>query len=382
MTSRVRVLVVDDAVVIRKAVATLLASDADVEVVGTANDGKAALAKVDELKPDVVVLDVHMPEMSGLQTLEALRDRPVRPPVIMLSSLTEDGADVTVRALALGAADYVTKPSYAGGLAGAFDELRRTLLPKVKALGLRGGRATAAARPAALRPSAPPAPLATRPSPAPSAPLELLAIGCSAGGPAALCEVFRRLPGDLPVPIVVTQHMPPVFTRLLAEQISNVSAVKLREAEQGAPLRRGEAWIAPGDFHMVIRKEADGARIDLHKGPPEHSCRPAVDPLFRSVAAAYGPRALAVVLTGMGQDGCSGARAIVDAGGCVLAQDEATSVVWGMPGFVVRAGLASAVLPLDRVADEIVMRLARGRDSETLRAAKAWARPTGGHGAG
>ncbi len=362
--ARVRVLVVDDAVVIRKAVSSLLASDPDIEVVGTANDGKSALTKVDELSPDVVVLDVHMPEMGGLQTLEALRQRPVRPQVIMLSSLTEDGADVTVRALALGAADYVTKPSYAGGLAGAFDELRRTLLPKVKAVGL--GTRLRPLAPAPVRASSPPTPhepVLRR------APLELVAIGCSAGGPAALCEVFRRLPGDLPVPVVVVQHMPPVFTRLLAEQVSNISALHLREAEAGVLLRPGEAWIAPGDFHMVLRRDADGVRVELNKGPPEQSCRPAVDPLFRSVAHVYADRALAVVLTGMGQDACAGARTVVEAGGRVIAQDEATSVVWGMPGFVVRAGLASAVLPLDRVADEIVMRVARARASGSLRAA-------------
>lgn len=371
----VRVLVVDDAVVIRKAVAAVLASAAGLEVVGTANDGRSALDRIDELSPDVVVLDVHMPNMGGLQVLEALRGRARRPAVIMLSSLTEDGADVTVRALALGAADYVTKPSYGGGLAGSSEELRRTLVPKVQAIGARV-RGLAPAPPAAVRPSAPaPAPGAPR-----AAPFELVAIGCSAGGPAALCELFRRLPGNLPVPVVITQHMPPVFTRLLAEQISNLSALKPREAVEGAALRPGEAWIAPGDFHMVLRRDGDAVRVSLNKAPPEHSCRPAVDPLFRSVAEVYGPRALAVVLTGMGQDALLGARAVVEAGGRLIAQDEATSVVWGMPGFVVRAGLASAVLPLEHIADEIVMRIARGRSSETMRAAKSWAlAPGGGH---
>ena len=191
--------------------------------------------------------------------------------------------------------------------------------------------------------------------------IDVVAVGVSTGGPNALAEVFPRLPGNLAVPVVVVQHMPPLFTRMLARRLDGSSGLRVAEGEDGAAAQPGDAWIAPGDHHMTLARDGAQVVIRLDQNPPEHSCRPAVDPLFRSVADAFGPHALAVVLTGMGQDGLEGCQAIVDAGGQVIVQDEASSVVWGMPGFVARAGLAQAVLPVTEIASEIEFRLRRGR---------------------
>jgi two-component system chemotaxis response regulator CheB len=352
--TKIRVLVVDDAVTFRRLLADELASDPALEVVGTAANGRIALAKMTQVNPDIVILDVEMPEMDGLATLKELRKTFPRLPVIMFSALTERGASATLDALALGATDYFTKPCSAGGLDGSLQIIREQLIPEIKALCRREGREELATRPVPLVPRPPS--LAPRPSPGP---VEVLAIAASTGGPNALAEVFRGFPADFPVPIVIVQHMPPMFTRLLAERLSAEFPIRVHEGNSGSVLQPGHAWIAPGDHHMIVVRDSGQARLLLHQDPPENSCRPAADVLLRSVAKTFGANSLTVILTGMGQDGLRGCEALREAGGQVLAQDEASSVVWGMPGYVARAGLADRVLPLSLIAEEICRRIRR-----------------------
>jgi two-component system chemotaxis response regulator CheB len=354
---KIRVMVVDDAVVVRRIVTDVLAADPDIEVVGTAPNGRLALAKLAQLAPDLVTLDIEMPELDGLQTLVELRKSHPRLPVIMFSTLTERGATATLEALARGASDYVTKPANVGSVTLAMERIRDELIPKIRAL---TGRV--------VLPRKPPAPPAPRPvlstaSPRPALPVrvDVLAIGVSTGGPNALAVVIPALPADFPLPIVIVQHMPPVFTRFLADRLSSTSKLKVREGEEGGVVEPGVVWVAPGNYHMLLRRDGEQVRVGLNQATPENSCRPAVDPLFRSVADLYGNRSLGLILTGMGQDGLLGAGAIHAAGGQVLAQDEATAVVWGMPGAVVGAGLADRVLPLEQVATELVQRAGVGR---------------------
>jgi two-component system chemotaxis response regulator CheB len=343
---KIRVLVVDDVALIRRLVSDELSKDPELEVAGTAANGKIALARLPQVNPDLVILDVEMPEMDGLETLRELRKTYRRLPVIMFSSLTERGAAETLDALALGATGYFTKPT-SSGVEASLEVIRTQLIPEIKAICAQqakvAGHAAAPAPPAA----------ANRLTSA----VEVLAVGTSTGGPNALAELFPRLPADLPVPIVVVQHMPPLFTALLAERLSAQSSIKVHEGTSGTVLLPGHAYVAPGDRHMIVTRDGTQRRLLLHQDPPENSCRPAVDPLFRSVAQAYGAGALAVVLTGMGQDGLRGCQVLRGAGAQILAQDEATSVVWGMPGAVARAGLADRVLPLAMIAPEVVQRI-------------------------
>ena len=341
--SRIRVLIVDDSVVIRRMISDCLAADPDLEVVGTAADGHIGLAKITQLNPDIVTMDIEMPVLDGLETLKALRKTHPKLPVIMFSTLTERGASATLDALALGANDYVTKPANVGSVQAAIQRIREDLVPKIKGLCRRS--TVPAIKPLLRRPL-------TASATGPSR-IDVVAIGVSTGGPNALAAMLPGLAAQFPVPVVIVQHMPPLFTRLLAERISTIPGRHAREGVAGAVLAPGDIWIAPGGFHMEVEKGATGTRLLLHQGPPECSCRPAVDVLFRSVARVFGPRALAVVLTGMGQDGMLGSQAIREAGGQVLAQDEASSVVWGMPGAVTEAGLAHKVLPLSQIAEEI-----------------------------
>jgi two-component system, chemotaxis family, protein-glutamate methylesterase/glutaminase len=353
---KIRILVVDDAVVFRRMVAEELSCDPDLEVVGTAANGRIALARMPQVSPDLVILDIEMPEMDGLATLAELRKTYPRLPVIMFSALTERGAEATLDALALGATDYFTKPASAGGLEDSLAVIREQLIPEIKAL-FASARNQSAAK-AEPRPTVvPPTPAAPRRPATRPGPVQVLAIGTSTGGPNALADLFGRLPACFPVPIVIVQHMPPMFTRLLAERLSAQFPIRVQEGCSGSVLQPGQAWIAPGDHHMIVVRDNHQVRVLLHQDPPENSCRPAVDVLLRSVAKAFGPNSLTAILTGMGQDGLRGCEAVREAGGQILAQDEATSVVWGMPGHVARAGLADRVLPLSLIADEIVRRV-------------------------
>jgi two-component system chemotaxis response regulator CheB len=336
------VLVVDDSVVVRRLVSEQLARDPDLYVVGTAASGAIALAKLDQLAPDVITLDVAMDGMSGLETLERLRA--VRPQVrvIMLSALTARGAEATISALLLGASDYVAKPSASGSdVASVCAELAQ----KIKAVAPRTASGDSVA-------------VGERRA---SGVVDVVAIGLSTGGPNALAEVLPALPADFPVPVLVVQHVPPVFSKYLAQGLANTCKLRVEEALHGARVAPGTIWIAPGNQHLAVAREGADVRVRLTDDPPENSCRPAVDVMFRSVSRVFGPGVLGVVMTGMGQDGLDGARAITAGGGRVLAQDEESSVVWGMPGAVVRGGVADAVLPLDEIAGEIVRRASVGR---------------------
>jgi two-component system chemotaxis response regulator CheB len=359
---KAKVLVVDDAMLIRRMVTDVLAADASIEVVGEAANGRIALQKIAQLNPDLVTLDVEMPEMNGLQTLKEIRRTHPRLPVIMFSAVTERGAADTLEALHYGASDYVTKPAGAAGRATAQQRIREDLVPKIKSLcRLAGVSPLIGARPATGVRSAP-RPFTLRPLGATIA-ADVVAVSLSTGGPAALAAILAKLPFDFRAPILVVPHMPQMFTRFFAERLSGQTSLAVVEASDGQTVQPGVVYVAPGDFHLTVRKDAGAAVLVLDQRPPEHSHRPAADVLFRSVAAAYGPRALALVLTGMGQDGLRGCEHIADAGGRVLAQDEATSVVWEMPGLVARAGLADAVLPIAEMADELLRRTARSREA-------------------
>ncbi len=366
--TRTRILIVDDSAVMRSLLRSIVMADGGLEVAGTAADGATALSAVASLEPDLVLLDVEMPVMDGLATLRELRRRGHRMPVIMCSSLTQRGARVTVEALASGASDYVTKPAGQPGRQEAQRVLSQELTPKVHALAGKPRLQPPAEVLAATAPRMPKAgPLLFSPLRAqmPTAPLAALAIGVSTGGPAALEVLLPALPQDFPLPVLIVQHMPELFTRLIAERLDARCPLKVKEASEGEPVSPGTIWFARGNWHMeVTASPAAGARATLHlsQGPLENHCRPAVDVLFRSAARTYGAGMLAVVLTGMGSDGMSGCRAIREQSGTVLAQDQATSTVWGMPGAVVQAGLAHKVLPLEAMAEEIVRIARRARD--------------------
>jgi len=347
---KIKVLIVDDSAVIRKVLGDLMREDPEIEVVGTASNGKIALAQLEQLKPDVVTLDVEMPEMNGLETVKAMRGSGATLPIIMCSSLTASGASTTLDALALGASDYVTKPSSHG--VNTREVVGDDLLKKVKGLAVSHVN-TADTNPRSIRGASPaPQPISlTAPS---TNAIDAIAIGVSTGGPNALLEIVPRLPSNLNVPILMVQHMPPIFTKLLAERLDSLTKLTVVEAEQGQEIRPGTIYIAPGGFHMEVKRILGQTKIHLTENPPENSCRPAVDVLFRSVASVYGSKALAVMLTGMGEDGLRGCKAIKAAGGTIIAQDRESSVVWGMPGAVVEAGLASSTVPLTGVADAII----------------------------
>ncbi len=368
----VRVLVVDDSVVVRRLVSDVLTSDPDIEVVATASNGRLALARVEQLAPDLVTLDIEMPEMDGISTLRELRRRGSRIPVIMFSTLTERGASTTLDALEAGASDYVTKPANVGSISESLEQVRQSLVPKIKALVPRpqsGGPASRLPRQAIGPGPAPgaagrPATTAGRsvvlaPRRGRQTPFRVLAVGCSTGGPDALARLLADLPADLPVPVVVVQHMPPVFTRQFAMRLDRSLPFRVVEAQGGESLEAGAVYVAPGDHHLSVTTTAGRTVTAIDQSPPENFCRPAVDVLFRTAARVFGPDVLAVVLTGMGTDGRRGSQDVVSAGGSVLVQDEASSVVWGMPGAVAQAGAAEEVLPLGELGAALSRRLVR-----------------------
>jgi len=377
-----RILIVDDSAVMRSLLRSVVCAGAGLEVAGTAADGASALSSMSLLRPDLVLLDVEMPVMDGLATLRELRRRGHKMPVIMCSSLTQRGAKVTLEALAGGASDYVAKPAGQANREAAIRALGQDLIPKIHALTGqdRGPQGSSNPMPAhgfnqaqnrgssqSVFPAAPRAPLFLSLAPPPRAQTvtaipTVLAIGVSTGGPAALDVLLPSLPGNFPLPVLIVQHMPELFTRLFAERLDTRCKLRVREGAEGDPVRAGTILIARGNWHMEVLAAAYGAAaptVHLTQGPLENHCRPAVDVLFRSVAAAYGSGVLAVVLTGMGSDGLAGGRIVRDQGGTVLAQDQASSTVWGMPGAVTQAGLAHKVLPLSDLAPEILRLVSR-----------------------
>jgi two-component system chemotaxis response regulator CheB len=360
----IRVLVVDDSVVIRRLVSDVLAADPNIEVVGTASNGRLALAKLDLVNADLVTMDIEMPEMNGIEAVRRMRAAGSRLPVIMFSTLTDHGAIATLDALAAGASDYVTKPANVGSVGASMEQVREQLVPRIKALVPRAGGSTTAApsRTSVAQPPTQPAARRAR-----TEPFRLLAVGCSTGGPEALAKMLSTLPADLPVPIVVVQHMPPVFTRQFAARLDRTLPFDVIESAGGEVLQPGHVYVAPGGKHLEVVSAKGGAFVTrLSLAPAENFCRPAVDVLFRSAAVAYGPSVLAAVLTGMGSDGRHGAEAVVAAGGSVLVQDEATSVVWGMPGSIVQAGVAEEVLPLLSLGPALWRRISAGRRPSAL----------------
>jgi two-component system, chemotaxis family, protein-glutamate methylesterase/glutaminase len=349
----VRILIVDDSAVIRKLLSDLLSSDPEIVVAGTAGNGSRALARIPELKPDLITLDIEMPGMDGLETLVEIRKLYPKLPVIMFSALTERGGTATLDALARGASDYVTKPSSSETAESAHERVREELLRKIKSL--------CSVRQSRPGPGPTPPILVSAVSARPQARIDVVAIGTSTGGPNALTELIPEFPADFPVPIVIVQHMPALFTRLLSERLNTLSPLEVQEGKAGQKLQRGQVWVAPGDHHMTVARKGTEFVLGINHDPPENSCRPAVDVLFRSVAQTYGANVLAVVLTGMGADGTRGSAVIREAGGEVIVQDEASSVVWGMPGSVVAANLADRIYPLAGIGAEVVRRVSMRR---------------------
>jgi two-component system chemotaxis response regulator CheB len=354
MRRRTRVLVVDDSVVARRIIGEVLAEDDEIEVVGTAPNGRIALAKIPLVQPDVITLDVDMPELNGLEVLAVVRAQYPKVRVIMVSSLTERGAKVTVDSLILGASDYVAKASRAQSQEEAPAHLKRSLVPKVLALAPRARPLRSQAQTPAAAPRQPAARRVARPP-------EVVAVGASTGGPNALMAVLTALPADFPVPVLVVQHMPENFTGYLAQRLDAKCGLNVVEAQEGMRPAPGWAYLARGNHHLEVVAGPDGVALQTHQGPLVNSCRPSVDVLFQSVARCFSGAALCVVLTGMGQDGLRGCEAVSAAGGQILVQDQATSVVWGMPGAVAEANLADLVLPADEIGPEVAQRVREAR---------------------
>jgi two-component system chemotaxis response regulator CheB len=319
-----------------------LEQDASIEVVGVAANGAIALSRIEQLNPDVITLDIEVPEMDGLSLLRQLRPRYPNIRVVMFSTLTERGAAATFDALALGADDYVTKASNAGSMDVSLRNLQSELLPKIHQFFAPGKTQDLPARPARSNSRAQGA--------------DVIAVGISTGGPSALASLIPQFPANLRVPVLIVQHMPPLFTRLLAERLDATTALEVREGHDGDQVVPGRVYIAPGDFHMRVTPGRLGIEVRLDQGPPLNSCRPAVDALFSSVADVYGGAAVAGVLTGMGQDGLEGSKLLKARGASIVVQDKASSVVWGMPGAVAEAGLADEILPLPEIARALLQR--------------------------
>ncbi len=353
--SKAKILVVDDSVVVRKFVTDILNGESDLEVIATAANGKICLQKVELLIPDIITLDIEMPELNGIETLRELRIKYPKIKVIMFSAATEQGATVTLNALSMGASDYVTKPSQAKSPQEAREQVRSDLVGKIRSL--LNMPTPGSVVPEKIRPQLSRSVVVSRPAVRGGGRYDIVCVGVSTGGPNALAEVIAHIPRDIGVPIVMVQHMPPMFTKILAERLSAQGGLPVKEAYDMMPLEANTIYLAPGDFHMEVKRLSNGLFLRLNQEPHENSCRPAVDPLFRSVASVFGANVLGVVLTGMGRDGCRGCEIIKEAGGEVIVQDQESSVVWGMPGSVAEAGLANGIYPLKDIAAQIVARV-------------------------
>ncbi len=337
MSGKIRVLIVDDSGIMRKLINDILQKASEIEVIGQATNGKEAIEKAKVLKPDVITLDIEMPEMDGLTALKFLKKEVPQTKVIMFSSLTQEGAKATIESLSLGAYDFVPKPSTKSFLE-SVKKIETDLLPKIKSI-----RVSKEIGPSIVLPS----------KRLRSGVFRILGIGVSTGGPQTLQEILKDLPGNFPSPILIVQHMPPIFTRQLAERLNKISPLQVKEAEEGDLIKPGMVYIAPGDYHMEVVTENTQRKIHLHQGPPVNNCRPAVDILFESLAQHYNGSCLALVLTGMGRDGEKGAKKIKEKGGAVIAQDAQTSVVFGMPRAVIEANLADEVLALPEISKRL-----------------------------
>lgn len=343
---KIRVMIIDDSALMRQIINKLISKDPEIEVVGSISNAVYALNMINRLSPDLITLDIEMPGMDGLTALTELRKNHLNLPVIMCSSLSLKGAEVTLEALSRGANDYVTKPSSQGSRHESFESMGSELLYKIH--GLMKQRAIDVL-PVVKKETSPVHAVTMHTSP-----ISIVAIGISTGGPNALSVLIPKLPENFPVPIVIVQHMPPLFTRMLAESLSKKSLIKVKEAADGDVLSPGCAWIAPGNYHMTLTKEHFNYIIRLNQDPPENSCRPSVDVLFKSVAEHFKKNALAVVMTGMGQDGMLGCKTLKEHGGRVIIQDEESSVVWGMPGAVAKAGLEDEICSLNEIDKAII----------------------------
>ncbi len=352
--AKIRILVADGSVVIRRMLTNILAEDPTIEVVGTAPNGRIALAKISLVNPDLILLDTEISDLDGLETLTIIRKIYPRLPVIIFTAMTERGTAATLEALTLGANDYLTKPEKIGLEEVAARYIRQELIPKINlfhSYSLSNKTKLIGRSPQQIEPIS---------QLKNTNPIKIIAIGGSTGGPNALYALLSEFPPDLKVPVLIVQHMPPVFTKRLAERLAAKCQIRVDEAKNRELLEPGRVWIAPGDYHLLVQRDGTRVRLRTNQAPQENSCRPSVDVLFRSVASIYQSSVLAIVLTGMGQDGLHGCESIRKVGGHILVQDEASSVIWGMPGIVANAGLADRILPLDRIAREI-LRLVQNR---------------------
>ena len=370
-TDKIQVMVVDDSAVVRGLVSRWVDEDPDMETCGRFPDGKLAVSGIVKCNPDVVILDIEMPIMDGMTALpELLKLKPdVR--IIIASTLSRRNAEISLKALSLGATDYIPKPESNRGVTTSV-EFRNELLRKVKAVAQVGRAGTHPNEPAAPRPSVSGTSFHSAAPAVGGEAYELrafsavtpriLAIGSSTGGPQALAKVIAAVaPAAAQIPIIITQHMPPTFTAILAEHLGRASGLTAREGEDGEKILPGNIYVAPGGLHMAVVEKDASPFLHTYDGPMVNFCKPAVDPLFESIASIYGRAALALVLTGMGHDGAHGAKQIADAGGSVIAQDRSTSVVWGMPGAAVEAGACAAILPLEEIGPKASTLLRGGR---------------------
>ena len=381
MSKLIRVLIADDSSIMRRTVAQVLSQQSGFELVGSAQDGAEAIAFFRAQQPDVVLLDVDMPRVNGFLALKMIRKISKTVPVIMFGSFPASSETAKRDAIAAGATDCVSKPTGVGHIETVLAYLRSEVVSKIVVWGersktrignsVRSVHTTPPILPQLMERVIPAHPSASVCVADPAVPIKsrrgvqvhVVAIGSSTGGPNALVEVISKLPQDIGVPILIVQHMPPLFTQLLAERLDKISSLTAREAFDGAVIQPGEIWIAPGDFHLTVARQGTNVVLKTNQNAPENSCRPAVDVLFRSVADVYGGNSLAVVLTGMGRDGTAGCHVLSQLGAGILAQDEASSVVWGMPRSVSEAGLADSVLSLKDIAPAMIMRIRGGQAS-------------------
>jgi two-component system chemotaxis response regulator CheB len=354
VSGKIKVLVVDDAAVFRQSVSSVLNADSDIYVVGSAPNGKIALTKIEQFNPDVVTLDVEMPEMDGIETLKNIKKRFPHIGVIMFSVHTERGARQTIEALSLGAFDFVTKPSGTGSFAASMNRIKEELVPLIKEFWAKSNKKSENRvlihKPIERRipPTAIPGGLKIKIK------KDVVAIGVSTGGPNALSEIIPKFPANIGLPILIVQHMPPIFTKQLAERLNSKSNLTVLEASDNEVIKPNHVYIAPGNFHMEVKDRNNEKIISLNQGPLENSCRPAVDVLFRSIAKIFGKKSLGVILTGMGKDGFLGSEMMKQNGSYILAQDQESSVVWGMPRFIVEGGISDEVVSLSEMTNAIL----------------------------